>query len=217
MKLSAGETPIILGRGATMVIHVVPFSTFASSRPIDVVREITNGHVMPLPPGRWGQGNSYSPNLDGFATFSSPSDRAADAYAQVFRSGAIEGVEVLGTDQNMGSPYLAAASFENTVVSAARNYITFVQSLNLGYPVFVFLSFCGMAGCRLRTRTEFGVGHYQSQPLRQDVIALPEAVIERASTDVPSALRTTFNTAWNAFGLMQSDKYNQQGRWIGTA
>jgi hypothetical protein len=104
---------------------------------------------FPLPPGRIGHSNNYAANLDGLVTFTNPADQQAYGYAQVFRSGAVEGVDLLGTDENTSISYLTATTFENTVVSAVRNYLKFTTSLDLGFRVFVFLSFCGMTNCLL--------------------------------------------------------------------
>lgn len=217
IKISGGETPLQLHPGAAMVIHVVPLSTFASGRTIDIVQAVANGHVMALPPGRMYQGNNYAANLDGFITFTNQANEPAHAYAQLFRSGAIEGVELLGTDDKNKTPYLAGPVFEKTAVSAIKNYLTFTMSIDLGFPVFVFLSFCRMRGCVLRTRSGLGAGYYDAAPLRQDVIALPEATLDSDSTDVAGAMKVSFNTVWNAFGFGQSDKYDSQGKWTGTA
>jgi hypothetical protein len=217
IKIAARETPLPLHPGAAVIIHVVLLSTFAAGRTIDVVQAVAGGHVMALPPGRIGQSNNYAANLDGFVTFTNQPNEPAYAYAQLFRSGAIEGVDLLGTDDTKKNPYLAGPVFENTAVSAIRNYLTFIKSIDLGFPLFVFLSFCGMKGCVLRARTEFGGGYYAARPLREDVIALPEATLDSDSTDVPAAMRLTFNTVWNAFGFGQSDKYDNRGKWIGTA
>jgi hypothetical protein len=217
IKIVARETPLVLHPGAAMVIHVVPFSTFATGRNMDVVQTLAGGYVLPLPPGRMYQSNNYAANLDGFATFTNQPNEPAHAYAQLFRSGAIEGVDLVGTDEKNGTPYLSGPTFENTAVSAIKNYVALTQSIDLGLPVFVFLSFCGMKGCVLRTRTEFGGGYYDAGPLRQDVIALPEVSLDSSSTDIPTAMRLSFNTIWNAFGFGQSDKYDSRGKWIGTA
>jgi hypothetical protein len=53
--------------------------------------------------------------------------------------------------------------------------------------------------------------------LQIDTIALPEVTIETNSPDAATALRTSFNTVWNAFGYPKSDKYNDKGEWLGIA
>jgi len=215
VKIAAHQTPIVMRPGARMIIHIVPVSTFSAGRTLDIVQEMGGGHVMPLPPGRIGHSNDYMPNLDGLVTFTSPKDQPAGGYAQVFRSGAVEGVDVLHIDDNTKGPYLVGSTFESTVVSALKNYLAFTNSLGLGYPVVMFVSFTGMAGCCLRTATEFGTGYYNAGPITEDVIALPEISIESDSQELTAALRPLFNQIWNAFGFMGSAMYDQAGKWRG--
>jgi hypothetical protein len=217
IKISAGETPMPLHPGATMIIHAVPFSGFSATPNIDIINAVANGHVMPLPPGRFGRSNNYAVNLDGFATFNGSPGESVHAYAQIFRSGAIEGVDVLSTDEATGTPYILGQVFENTIVSAVKNYLHFLQSIEIELPVVLFVSFCGVRGCHLRIPAAFGGGFYPGQSLREDVIALPDVLIDHAPVNVPGALKLTFNTIWNAFGHMKSDKYNDAGEWIGAS
>jgi hypothetical protein len=195
---------------------VVPLSTFAAARTLDIVQEMERAHVMPVPPGRMGHPNEFRPNLDGLLTFTNPgAGQPPGGYAQVLRSGAVEGVDVLHIDDETGGPYLLGATFESTAATAIRNYVTFVKSLGLGYPIVIFVSFCGMLGCRLRTPTEIGVGHYTAGPLTQDVIPLPEISLESETQDPADLLRPIFNQVWNAFGFMGSSKFDRNGKWIG--
>jgi hypothetical protein len=218
IKIEGGENSIPLhNRAAAMIVHVVPFSTFASSRTVDVVRLVKNGYVIPIPPGRQGLSVNSLVNLDGFATVAMETDNKTHAYAQLFRSGAIEGVYLLNSDDN-GTPFLVGPTFENIVVAAVKNYLLFLDKTDMGLPVYVFLSFCGMRGCHLRVGTSFGSSsYYNAGPLQVDTIALPEVAIDTNPPDAPAALRTTFNTIWNAFGYEKSDKYNDDNEWIGTA
>lgn len=217
IKIAAGETPLRMHSVPALVIHVVPLSTFADGRNLNIVEEIANGHVMPLPPEGFGQPNDYGPNLDGFITFTNQPNGLARAYAQVFRTGAVEGVYLLPLD-DAGIPFLASQTFENIIISALRNYFRFLNDIELPPPTFVFLSLCGVRGCHLRQqRAEYREsGYYNAGPLKEDVVTLPDVIIDTESTDLPSAMRLAFNTIWNAFGFPQSDKYNARGEWIGT-
>jgi hypothetical protein len=126
--------------------------------------------------------------------------------AQAFRSGAVEGVALLSREDGSGEAYLAGPVFENQAVATIRNYVSFRASLDFGFPIFVFLAFTGMNGCHLRTAQYPGTdGYYKVGPLREDLVALPEAVIESSAADVPQAMRLAFTTGWNAFGIPQSD------------
>ncbi len=93
----------------------------------------------------------------------------------------------------------------------------FYKEIDVGVPIFIFLSLIGMSRCYFRTPSEFSASSfYDYGPLRTDVVALPEATVDGDPADIPRVMRSSFNTVWNAFGLAQSNKYNAQGEWIGT-
>jgi len=141
IKIDAGETPLLSMRpGAKMAIHVVPFSAFSGSQQhIDIGRAISQSHVMAMPPGRIGHPKDYTVNLDGFVTFTNPRDKPAGGYAQIFRTGAIEGVAVLSTDGTTATPYISGPVFEYTIVSATKNYLSFMHSIGIAPPIVVFV------------------------------------------------------------------------------
>lgn len=213
IKIAAGETPFPVQAGPLIILHVVPFSTFAGVQTIDPVAAVANGHVVPIPPGRWGFANQSLVNLDGYATIAAPSEGKTHAYAQVFRSGALEAVDTVGHDGQKS--YIASPNFEKHVVAALRNYLLFYKEIDVGVPIYIFLSLIGMSNCHFRTPSTYGPFNDYG-PLRTDVVALAEATIDSDPANVPRVMRSSFNTVWNAFGLAQSDKYNAQGDWIGT-
>ncbi len=214
IKIGANKSPFPLSDTAAMVIHVVPFSTFANGEIVDVVAEIANGTVFPVPPGSWGWANRPVANLDGLAVQVASHEGRTLAYSQVFRTGAVEGVLALnhGIDNQN---WIVSSQFETDVLTTSGIYINLVSSLDLGAPMFAFLSFIGMKECRFRRRTEFGSGFYDHGPLREDVIALRGVEVHAGREKLENMFRTTFNTVWNAFGLAKSDKYNDKGEWIG--
>ena len=216
MKIGVRQGSIPLHDRPLIVIHAVPFSTFFGTQTIDPVAAVMNGHVVPIPPGRIGQGNQPAVNLDGYATIAASSDGKTHAYAQLFRSGALEGVTTVGEDEK-GKCYIASTMFENTVVASLRNYLMFYNSIDVGTPIFIFLSFLGMSRCYFRTRELYGGGvYYDWGPLQLDTVLLQEATIDSNPPNIPAAMQASFNTFWNAFGHARSDKYNEQGQWIGT-
>jgi hypothetical protein len=81
--------------------------------------------------------------------------------------------------------------------------------------VYVGLSLCNAKGCALI----YDAGGYwvdSGAKLDEEVIALPECVIEGPDADVQILMKPMFDMIWNAFGHFQSGKYNHEGRWIGS-
>ena len=159
-----------------------------------------NGHVVPIPPGRFGDANQPFVNLDGYATLAPLIDGKVHAYAHLFRSGALEGATTVGEDPT-GRCYIAAPTFESNIVAVLRNYLMFYKAIDVGLPLYIFLSFCGMSRCYFRMRTEYsGSGFYDRGPLQVDTVLLPEATIDSDPADISATMRPSFNTFWNAFG-----------------
>lgn len=218
MRIMSDEAPVPLEAGGKMVVHAIPLSQFASGANLDIVAQVAAGHVMPLPPGRIGRPNDGRVNLDGLVTVSRSQPASAQvAYCQVFRNGAVEGVQVLPTDGEDGHTYLLR-NYEPKVIGTLRNYLMFLEDQSMGFPIFVFLSFVNAANCMLRTPpwpgAESGSAFVENGPLGRDVVALPEVVLPDA-VDLPRAMRLTFTTVWNAFGFATSLNYDGTGQWVG--
>ena len=49
----------------------------------------------------------------------------------------------------------------------------------------------------------------------EDVLNLPEIVIEERAAEPTKVLRPLFDMVWNAFGFSRSFNYDEQGNWSG--
>lgn len=213
VKIAAGETPVPLDPGGKLALHVVPVPAFADGRLIDVVSAAAQGTHLPLPPGGMSGANRLSVNLDGLLNYTDHVTRIRHGYAQFFRSGAIEGVGELNRRDDDGFPYFVAAEFTNKIVFAVRQYLDVLKSYDAGLPVYVFLSLCNVTQCFYRHSPEgFWV---DNGPLGRELVSLPEIYIDSFEADVPAALFPAFNMLWNAFGFLQCDMYDAEGRWKG--
>jgi hypothetical protein len=212
-KIVANITPGHLAPSASLVLHVIPIPSFGDRRLINVAQELNSRPVtLPVPLGATGVGSGV--NLDGVFVYSGPSLAQCHGYGLLFRDCCIEGVKQLSVRND--EPYLAGAVFEQDVVSTLRSYLQTCAQLDAGYPVYVGLSLCNAKGCALASD---GAGYWADNGARlnEEVIALPECVVESPEADVPALMKTAFDMIWNAFGYFQSEKYNSEGKWIGTA
>lgn len=214
VKVMAGDTPSPLGGSAKLVIHVVPVPAFADGRLTDVVAAVVNGTHVPLPPAGAGGSNRNSVNLDGFLTYAD-AGQGRRAYAQLFRSGAIEGVVDLALNRS-NHPYFAGPDLANNVVGSIKQYLATLRSMEAGEPVYAFAAMCSASGSRMRYAGADGLG-YETQSFEGDLIVLPEVLLDESLGDVPALVRPMLNALWNAYGSPQCDMYNAQGGWMGTA
>lgn len=213
MKIMAGDTPAPVGEGPKLVVHVIPVPAFVDARLTDVVTAVVNGTHIPLPPAGIGGGFSQRVNLDGFLNYLDiPGTQRT--YAQLFRSGAIEGVVSLSRELDSGA--FAGVTLGNMLVGAVKQYLAVLRSMEAGEPVYAFAAICNAAGSRLRYRGGDGLP-YETVPFPGELIALPEVLLDETIGDVPTLLRPLLNTVWNAYGQLRCDLYNGEGGWMGTA
>jgi hypothetical protein len=214
VRIAAGETPVPLGPGGKVAIHVVPVPAFADGRLLDVVSAVAAGTHVPLPLDGMGAGNRPGINIDGFLNYTDRPAGGRQSYAQFFRSGVIEGVGNLSKRDADGNPYFVAAEFTNKVVIALRQYLSVLEAFDAGLPVYAFLSLCDVGQCYYRYSPD-GAGWSDTGPLNREILALPEVHIDNFRTDVPTLMRPVFNVLWNAFGFQQCEMYDGQGVWKG--
>jgi hypothetical protein len=211
-KITAGDTPCQLRPSTSMVLHVVPIPSFGDRRLINVAEELSARPVtVPVPLG--SQGTGHGVNLDGVFLYSGPSMAESHGYGLLFRDGAIEGVKQLSI-LNDGTPYIAGAIFEQDVLSTLKIYAKTCEQLEAGLPLFVGLSFCNAKGCVLRAASS-GAWTTNRVTIKNEVVVLPECIVESADADLPRLLKPVFDVVWNGFGYMRSEKYDQHGRWVG--
>ncbi len=207
-KVYGGETPVPLKKGGVLVLHLLPLSAFVEHKQIDLsVFDHPDRMIMPMGGCR---GLGWHINLDGFVTFEDAVEQGSGKYTQVFRSGAVEATEVLGPrEQDMELP---GSVFELRSIQLFARFKDLAPALGIDPPVYAFLSMVGVRGCRLGFGG-MGVIYENDHPLSQDVVLLPEVVMEDFGADPGRLLRPAFDVVWNAFGLLRSLNYDDQGNW----
>ena len=215
-RIVGDGAPTRLHPGGRAILHVIPFSPLAGRRDFDVVQAVACGTHVPLPLGGVSGVNRTVINLDGYANCAIDRIDSASSYAQFFRNGAIEGLAVLGHDERDGRPYIHGPAFCQKVVFALRQYLGVLQAYDMGFPIFVFLSFVDMDGSILRHGAHLSIGRFNSAgPRSGATIVLPEITLESPTADVATALKSVFDALWNAYGLVRCDMYDDQGNWRG--
>ena len=148
-------------------------------------------------------------NLDGFLTYSRNVGGISSSYLQLFRNGICEAVNSsLLKQSNLKIPN---PLFEKTVINAFKNYISKLKELDVGLPIFAFLTLAGVKGYWMDS-DPIGI---TEEPIEKDVLLLPEIVIENFDFEVEDILKPCFNAVWNACGFPRSLNYDDSGKWTG--
>lgn len=195
-QIVAGETPVALGEGPKVSLHMMPFSSLDPGYRLSfpIAREVSNC-LYPLAE------NGCSPryNFNGFLAAGSAS------YTQLFRTGAIETAtgEVGSRERNT----LPGGAVEQAIIEAVLNYRRALRLLNVAPPIAVAVTLTGVKGYRM----------YHAGPIPQmidrDTLFLPEVMIDEEAIDTAKLLRPAFDALWSACGVPRSPNYSEDGEW----
>ena len=206
-KIHGRETPVPLNEGGCMVVHILPLSAFTAPAEIDIAAcDAEPSRISPMGAMGW---NSRI-NLDGLVTFSGTPENASRAYAQTHRTGAVEWVEVITRHDERTA--LFGEAYEQDVMRCLTEYFRFAKVFHIEPPYYVFLSFVGVLGCQLVGPREIRWPE-DRLTLRENMLILPEVVIQAPDVEPAKVLRSAFDRVWNAFGFVRSLNYDDQGEW----
>lgn len=211
-KVVEGRVPVPLGPAA-VILHVIPAPALTAFGSQDFVATLQDGTHFPLPLEGPGGGNQFRFNLDGMVNSVLVRNHGIYSYAQMFRSGAIEGALPLGLRDD-GKPYFVGSILAHKLVAAARQYASVLNSLEVAFPVFVMVSFYAEHGFFMRS-SDTGGGWRDNGPLTGPAIILPEVAIESSEANIANALRPALDALWNGFGAPACELYSSSGDWIG--
>jgi hypothetical protein len=210
-RLTANEGPVPLLANPKTVLHVIPLAAADPSTRFDVNGLVGthNPYFRPLYGSSW----NTRINFDGALAYAPVSDaEGALAYTQVFRSGAIEGVEaaMLRRGEPEGRDLIPSLAFERRVIEALGMYKELVAQLGVVGPFAVAITLLDVRGLEMAVdirRFESGYA------IDRDDLIVPEMLVEDLSHTPDRLLRPHFDSIWNATGHPGSPNYDAAGRW----
>jgi hypothetical protein len=217
-RILANETPILSTSGSKIVLHCVPLQALDPNSRLDL--STMSSTLSPLlRPMKPGGGWNWRFNFDGFVNYS-----ASGNYAQLFRSGAIEGVEVTALNMKEwrkftrydGPDFISFAEFENEVIKATANFLQVQKRLGVLPPIFIMLSLLGVKNFRVTT----GPQSFSSDAIDRDSLILPDVLLDEfadaavAVNQASTILKPVFDAVAQAAGLAGSFNYDINGNRI---
>ena len=197
--------PAINLAGPRFILHVLPVSSFDLLGTIDISR-FASREWGPSPAFNYSERRRTRFNVEGYLILDfTDDDHERFAYTQIFRSGAIETLKVLGND------YIDN-NFEWLIIKHVEEYLRIQQEMNVQTPVLVMLTLSGVNGLPL-----IPPPNTPRPPNRfdRDLIFLPECVIDDFDASVATRLKDTFDALYQAAGSPRSPNYDLEGKWIG--
>jgi len=210
-RIIADETPVLLGAGARLVLHLIPQSSMTPSAVINLQAFLQNDLerqlLRPMQCDNW----SGRYNYEGYSTFR---DRS---YVQLFRSSAIEFAtgDIAGEAREGASffptAYLPAAIVTNELVISVKRGIEALKVLNAALPIFVLASFIDVLKHKLAVHERW----MQTHSIDRNVLILPDVMVSDWNSEAHLLLQPAFDALWQTVGYPRCTYYDKDGSWIG--
>lgn len=195
------EKPFCLGKGGTLIVHLIPVAAVRSSKMFNASELKEHGqHICPL--GERGGNPRF--NADGFVNCDSREDLRA--YMQLYRDGRLEAAMATATFKEETAVFLRDTLCERAVINVVGQYIKCCNGLQVQPPVWLFTSLVDVEGVSLFDN--YGHSEYS---IDRSVVHLPETQIVSFGIDAPMFLRPLFDCMWNALGAECSWNYDEAG------
>lgn len=171
------------------------------------LRNYSSNFFRPLYGSSW----NLRINFDGMLAFT-PSPRGGGttgSYTQVFRSGAIEGVEtyLLAREERV----IPSTSFEQVLIDALSRYLNLAREIGAPPPYMVALAMLSVRGLRMGVRESF---LDQPNPIDREDLIVPEVLVEDSTAAPHAVMKPLLDAVWNATGWAGSPNYDSAGNWV---
>ena len=204
-RIKNGETPAIMLKGPTYVLHMIPFDAFGLGSNYDLSAfDQLNAKKLPYITNVTATYSSGRPNFDGFVSYPGYNnlptpEKPVCSYTQLFRNGIVESSYVQynptvegQVEKNINSVY------EKIIVKGIKEFLKIQTQLGVSPPIAILLAILGVKGRSIVTSDN---DLWPAIPLEQDDLVLPEAILENLEDDISKKMRPIFNIVLNAAGL----------------
>lgn len=202
-KIKSGQHPVPLLEGPKYVLHLIPFGSFKPDSNYDL-SEFYKDHEK-LPNIQW-KVSTGKYNFEGFVTYYGvirPDISPPCSYAQIFRNGIIEAVDMEYEGSNKVDK-VVDINYKDIITKAIKEYLGLQKTMGITPPIFIIFSILGVKEVRIGQRD---VCHklkpiYDSEPFPQDDLILPEIILSDFDDNrIERQMHQIFDVVRNAAGL----------------
>ena len=174
-------------------IHMIPLNIFDGTAyfSVEEMQNILNNFNM------IHFGINKRINYDGILFFDANSDGdKVESYTQFYRNGTIESVFRMRADDYK----LISFSVAEYGLGILKDFLKYMENLNLSLPILVYTSLINAKGCHLVPHSI----RYKPQAIDREIIISPEIVIDNYDVDLESVMKPAFDVIYNSTGLLKA-------------
>ena len=208
------DIPVVLEQGPCLILHSIPLTTLSVGTGIELTSFKFVNNAFPhvnVQNSFMGSGAFF--NYFGVVFSREYKPGEVREYFQVFRSGVIEYVQVIGNTNPNGEKVISPAYIENQVRFNLPIALNMQRNLGIETPLIVMLSLSRIKDYRYTVENEFYY-NFNLKSFNRDQVQIPDLILNSYDQDVRVFMRHSFNILWNAGGLNGSHSYDDKGDWI---
>lgn len=210
-RIVAGESPVLMGSGPKVVLHIIPFTDIRIGPHLSGdQKSIVRSRFVPH-----GGVDKSTYNADGFLQILDFGDATAEAYSLLFWNGVIESAWTRVVGDVGDQAWIRGRHFEEGTVSTVASSVVGLNELGVPPPILIMATFVGVRGLAVYVGDRFD-RFRRSYPIDRDVLLLPDVVMDSHQSDsgmIAQLLRPLLDGLWNASGLEGSPSYDKDGIW----
>ena len=195
------ETPVPLFELGKAIVHFIPFESFTNEYKFNIKTLENNANDLGLI-----HSSGWNPkiNLDGVLLYTYDSDNKSLDYTQIFRNGIIEAVDSKCFSRS--NRIIPSYIFEKSIIDFFNRALQLYTKLLVNKPLFFSLTLVDIKGYKL----SFPQRCYDTETdqIPNNIIKLPETIIENETISTNKLLRPIFDIIWNACGIQSSINFD---------
>jgi len=202
-EITADETPISIGEGAKIILHLIPINAISGNDDYNIKIEETGAGLFTL----WGSFKNHRINFEGLLTYSET--RKGKSYVQFYRNGILESVDTAILAHHHDDFLIPGLGVEDKIITALKNHLSFYSEKNITLPILLFISLLNVKNYSIWNNkiSPFDTNHC----IDKENLLLPGILIEDYSKKAEDILKPCFDLIWNASGYSGSMYYDDNG------
>lgn len=201
LKIKSSDFPFEFNDQKIIAIHIIPVMSLSGQINLNI--KLFDNEISKLFPIEV-TGHNPIYNYDGKMNYLRNNENKMSAYVQIFRNGIIESVNsgILDFDKD-GT--IRGSAIENTIHKSIMDYLEILPNLEIGYPLFISISFLNIKGIRINAPNNLAMSLHRSVwgdfgGIHNNDILLPIQYIEKKE-EVEEKLDRSFDVFWNTDGF----------------
>lgn len=190
-KIFSNDTPVELKGERKVALHIVPLIALTQSQSYDIkILKTKSDYSIPFCAG---PGHTFY-NFDGILSLNGYRGSDITSYTQFYKNGIIEGVTTKLEDKyDSKTISIPNTLFENCLFSALRAYFSFYESINVDFPLYLFVTLINFKGAKLAVNYNL-MQTYDASNIDRDILPIQEVYIEDSKINFHSILHPIFDT-----------------------